>query len=378
MDKFITPKQVVLQLQPYINGKHTSDVFEEGVRAIKLDSNESTLSPSPRVLATLTEFIQKSALNWYPDIGSTKLINKLADYTGCPKEYIQTFNGSDNALETICRTFLEPKNEVILCMPTYDHFRVYAQSCDAKLIPVFGSTPFLPKTEKILEAITSQTKIIYIVNPNNPTGILYSQKDITRILSEAPHVLLIVDEAYFEFCQMTMASLVHKHPNLIITRSFSKAFGLAGLRCGYVLTHPKNLGSINKIRIGKNINTLAQIAACAALDDLDYMERYVSEVNAAKKWIVEKLRKEGLKVIVTPANYILIEVSQPQKVLDHLEEQMVFIRDRSFLPQLNGFIRITIGHQLLMERFWKIFKKIPSSYLVSKESKAPFFKHMSA
>ncbi len=348
----------------YLNGKHSHALLSQNARLMKLDSNEATISPSPRVTAALTSFIQEGPLNWYPDVDSRELIQKLAIYTGCPESFIQTFNGSDNALETICRTFIEPGDEVILCMPTYDHFRVYAESCDATLVPVFGKNPFLTKTEKLITVATNQTKLLYIVNPNNPTGLLYSVSEIERILKVLPDVLVIVDEAYFEFCGLTMASLVNQYPNLIVSRSFSKAFGLAGLRCGYILTHPDNLMAINKIRIGKNVNSLAQVAAVSALDDLEYMEHYVSEVKMARKWLAGKIRKMGLKIMETPANYILVEVAHPLQVIDHLETHQVFIRDRSFFPQLEGLIRISIGHQLLMERFWKVFEKIPTAFLV--------------
>src|SRR3990167_5759693 len=173
-----TPKKSVQALRPYVSGKNSSRLFEHGARVIKLDSNESSLPPPPRVMAALSEYIQKSPINWYPDLKAKELIDKLADYTGCPADFIQSFSGSDNALETVCKAFIEAGDEVILCMPTYDHFRVYAESNDARLIPVFGASTFTPKTERLIAAITDKTKIIYTVSPNNPTGMMYSQKDI--------------------------------------------------------------------------------------------------------------------------------------------------------------------------------------------------------
>lgn len=359
----IKPKKSVQQLTPYVNGKHSNLVFEQGPKVIKLDSNEASVAPSPRVIGALAEFVQRSSLNWYPDISSTDLIQRLADYTGLPVDHIQTFNGSDNALETICRTFLDAGDEVVLCMPTYDHFRLYAESCDATLVPVFGPSPFLSKVGPLLDAVTEKTKIIYLVNPNNPTGLLYTEREVRSILEGAKNALVIVDEAYFEFCGTSMAHLTQSYANLIVTRSFSKAFGLAGLRCGYVLTDPQNLTALNKVRVGKNINTLAQVAASAALDDLESIERYVNEVKVARSWLASKLTGLGLKVVETPANYLLLQVADPKGVIACLEEKNIFIRDRSFVPQLKGFVRITIGHQLLMERFWKAFQLIPMNLL---------------
>lgn len=359
-----TPKRSVQALRPYISGKNSSRLLQQSARIMKLDSNESSLPPSPRVMAALSEYIQKFPINWYPDLKAKELTDKLADYTGCPADFIQTFSGSDNALETICKTFIESGDEVILCMPTYDHFRVYAESNDARLVPVFGPSPFAPKTVKLIDAITAKTKIMYIVNPNNPTGMMYSKKDIELILQKAPQTIVIVDEAYFEFSGITMAGLVEKYRNLIVARSFSKAFGLAGLRCGYILTQPANLEPINKIRLGK-INSLTQVAACAALDDLEYVDRYVFEVRTAKKWLYEKLTEMGLNVIDTKANFLLVEVANPVTLAALLEESQVYVR--AALPQFEDFIRLTIGHQLLMERFYKVFKKVPEELLFAEE-----------
>lgn len=350
-------------MQGYKNANHGKALANPHARLMKLDSNESTVTPSPRVVAALSSYIQSGPLNWYPDVESVELIQKLSKYTGCQPTLIQTFNGSDNALETICKTFIEKNDEVILCMPSYDHFRLYAESCDAKLIYVHGQNPFEPKLSELLAALNENTKIVYIVNPNNPTGMMYSEKEIRKLLAKAPQALIIVDEAYYEFSGITMSHLVDEFNNLIVCRSFSKGFGLAGLRCGYIITHPDNLKWINKVRVGKNVNALAQIAATAALDDVEYMEHYVAEVKNARSWIAQKIRGLGLNVVETPANYILVNVAEPNKVEQFLEDQLVLIRDRSQVHQLKGFLRITIGHQLMMERFWKIFEKIPKEFL---------------
>ena len=153
----IQPKRSVANMAPYVNGNHTSHLFEMRARVMKLDSNESTVDPSPRVVSALAEFIHQSPLNWYPDIESVKLREALSEYTSAPIDCIQTFNGSDNALETICRTYLQKGDEVVLCMPAYDHFPLYAESCDATLVPVFGETPFASKPKELVNAVTPRT-----------------------------------------------------------------------------------------------------------------------------------------------------------------------------------------------------------------------------
>lgn len=359
----LTPRQSIKNLKPYQNGNHSKHLFDLGQRVIKLDSNEATGTPSPRVMVALSEFIQSSNLNWYPDVWSTELIQKLAHYTKLPAEFLQTFNGSDHALETICRTFLNEKDAVVVCAPSYDHFRVYAESCGAEIKYIFGATPYLNKKDFLISQINPDTKILYIVNPNNPTGFTYSESEIRQILGHCPRTLVIIDEAYFEFSKNTVIHLVSQFKNLIVTRSFSKAFGLAGLRIGYLAACPSLLTPINKIRVGKHVNSLAQVAACASLDDLEYMERYVSEVHSSKAWLVEKMQSLNLTVINTPANFILVKVANPGGLVHHLAAQNIFIRDRSQIPQLEGFVRISIGHQLLMERFWKIFKETSANLL---------------
>lgn len=359
----IQPKSSVKILKPYTNAKCNHLDTRTNSRIMKLDANESTISPSPRVMAALAEALRDVPLNWYPDVTSKKLTEALSLYTGLAKDCILTFNGSDHALENICRAYIENGLEVIVDMPTYDHFRLYAESSDAKIISVFGQNPYETKTKELIEAINDKTKIIYLVNPNNPTGVLYEEKEIRLLLNAAPHSLIIVDEAYFEFSGLSMAHLVKEYSNLIVTRSFSKAFGLAGLRCGYILSHPANLETINKVRVGKNINTMAQIAACAALEDLEYTEHYVAEVTVARKWLSEKLARKGIFVCPSAGNFILIKVADPHAVISHLEKNQIFIRDRSQFYQLGGTLRISIGHQLLMERFWKVFDTLPLDIL---------------
>lgn len=324
---------------------------------VKLDWNESGVSPSPRVKKALTRFIENSPLNWYPDVEARELRVELAKYVGLPIEYSQVFSGSDAALEYVARAFIDNGDEVVMQQPTYDNFRVYAESCGAVIRNVFGDDPFRVDMEKLLGEITAKTKIFYLVNPDNPTGRVYSRQEIIQILEKAPHALVIVDEAYYEFYGETMADLIKEYPNLLVSRSFSKAFGLAGLRCGYLLSHPDNLAAINKIRVGKNVSSLAQLAALTALEDVDYMKRYVRVVNEAKSWTVEQLQAINIKVVNTPANFIVVEVENVPTLLEFLRENNVYVRDRSYMPQMSGMIRISVGTRAQMEKVVEMFRR---------------------
>lgn len=357
-------KESILRLHPYQNGSHSEELILNHKKVLKLDSNEATNQPSPSVTAALLQYIQNGPINWYPDVESKSLCRALSDYVNLPTDHILSFNGSDHALETIARTFISSGDEVILFTPTYDHFRVYVESCDGRIINVAEDSD-QTLAQKISGQVNSRTKIIYVVNPNNPTGRLISKKEIAEAAGLFPETLFIIDEAYYEFCELTAKDLIPTHGNLVVTRSFSKAFGLAGLRCGYMLAQPQICEHVAKIRVGKNINALAQVAATAALEDLDHMKRYVEEVQLTKEWLISHLGDMGLTVKNTPLNFILLKTARPKKVTEYLKEHNIYVRDRSNLPGLEGCLRVTIGDQFLMKRFWRVFLEIPESYLFS-------------
>lgn len=363
-------KESILRLHPYQNGSHSEELILNHKKVLKLDSNEATNQPSPSVTAALLQYIQNGPINWYPDVESKSLCRALSAYVDLPADHILSFNGSDHALETIARTFINPGDEVILFTPTYDHFRVYVESCDGRIVNVPEDSD-QTLAQKIAGHANPRTKIIYIVNPNNPTGRLLSKKEIADAVALFPQILFIVDEAYYEFCELTARDLIPTHGNLVVTRSFSKAFGLAGLRCGYMLAQPQICEHVAKIRVGKNINALAQVAATAALEDLDHMKRYVEEVQLTKEWLISHLHDKGLTVKNTPLNFILLKTARPQKVAEYLKEHNIYVRDRSNLPGLEGCLRVTIGDQFLMKRFWRVFSEIPDAYLYDAARTAP-------
>lgn len=317
---------------------------------IKADWNEAGIEPSPKVLAAFQQFFRNEPLHWYPDVEATDLRQKLAAYCGCQFEQTQVFSGSDAALEYFCRAFLNPEDEVILRTPTYDNFRVYAQSMGATITAVKNDSPFSLDLAPILEAISPKTKIVYLVNPDNPTGVSYSTKELEKVLEKAAHALVVSDEAYFEFHGHSAVGLLTRYPNLVVSRSFSKAFALAGLRIGYLVADAAVLAVINKIRVGKNVNSLAQLAALAALDDPAYLEKYVTDVRSNRAWLCQELTTRGFVVQTTTANFIMVKVDNPTGLASHLKNAQIYIRDRSYLPQLEGYVRITVGTRAQAEK----------------------------
>ena len=358
----IRPNKAVSSLEKYVPASPEEGLFYTKEDYLKLDSNEATIRPSPLVFHRIQEFLFSGHINWYPDIEARELKTKLTRYTGRCFDEIQVFNGSDSALDCICRTYVDETDVVLAASPTYDKFRVFAESLGTKIEFIHSQDPFKSDIQNLIGRVTEKTKLIYLCNPNNPTGSEYGKHDIATLLEKLERGILIVDEAYYEYSGKTMADLIKKFDNLIITRSFSKAFGLASLRCGYILSDAENVSHINKIRDEKSVNAVALIAAAASLDDLDYMRKYVKEVNHAKKWLVKNLRLLGYQVISTPANFILLKVKEPRVFIRELSEDKILIRDRSQMSQLENHVRITVGH---MEQCKKLIKTVREKHKAS-------------
>lgn len=339
----IAPRLAVSTLQAYHGVTATARLLPRAGHDLRLDWNESTVPPSPLVFERLAAVLGSGQLNWYPDPTATALRRRLARYAGRPVSQVVVFNGSDSALDCVARTFVGESDEVLICAPCYDNFRVFVEALGARVQQVLGPDPFRPDTAGLLARIGAATRLIYLCNPNNPTGRLYRPPQIEQVLRALNGGLLIVDEAYFEFSGVTAAGLLDRYDHLVVTRSFSKAFGLAGLRCGYVLTSARVARLLNRVRNGKEVNLLAQVASAAALDDLPHVRAYVREVRRARAWLVRTLRDRGYDVIATPANFVLLRVDDPPRLVARLEALGVRVRDRSQMPQLERCVRVTVG-----------------------------------
>jgi histidinol-phosphate aminotransferase len=352
------PTPVVAGLEAYRVVSSRSRFFQSANGALKLDWNEATAPPSPRVFEALASFLATGRLNWYPDPDATELRRRLSKYTGRPSSGIQVFNGSDSALDYLARTFLGAGDHVLICSPCYDNFRVSVESAGADVERVYSKSPFTADARHLAGRIRPNTRLVYISNPNNPTGRMYTVAELDLVLRRLEQGLLVVDEAYYEFAGRTAATLLDRHAHLVIARSFSKAFGLAGVRCGYLLASPALLRHVNKLRNGKDVNALAQVAAASALEDLDHVRAYVAEVKRARAWLVAALRARGHQVVSAPANFILLHSGDPGGLVKRLEARGIYVRDRSYLPQLEAFVRITVGTRSQCRRVVEVLDEV--------------------
>lgn len=279
-----------------------------------------------------------------------------------------SFPGSDNALECICRCYLEYEDKVIMLKPTYDNFEVFAASCGAKLINYQLEKPYNLNFANFIEFIEkNDPKVIYLVSPNNPCGYIIDPEQVSIICQKFPETLVICDQAYIEFAQYADCKhLVEKFNNIIITRTFSKAFSLAGIRLGYVISNHNVLKIISKIRNGKNISMISQIIGIKILKNFDKYTKWINSVIHLRDMIYNDLIKLGLVAYKSHGNFILFEINSSQLFLAELKRKNVYIRDK--ILSTDGGIRITITNKKSMN----IFMKILNEYISNKENQFYF------
>ena len=311
---------------------------------LRLDFNENTSGCSPSVIKALRS-ATRDFLSTYPEY--TNLRKQLAEYCNVGPEQVIPTNGTDEAIKAIMETYLEPgKDEVIIPVPTYAMFAFYAQLNSAAIRAVPYNNDLSFPTEKVLGAISRKTKVVVLVNPNNPTGTSIEEQGIIRIVEKANtnDAVVLIDEAYAQFSGRTSISLIKKFDNLFITQTFSKAFGLAGLRLGYILSNKKNVALIKKVLSPYSVNAVAALCASAAMKDQAYMKKYVAETNESKNMLYRELDNLGVPYCRSDANFVLLRIGPRCALLCRkLKEKGILVRDRSADQLLDGCVRITLG-----------------------------------
>ncbi len=352
-------KSYINKIKPYNVCSHKiwtlSD--DEKKKSLKLDWNEATIPPSPYVEKAVKELVDKADFyNLYPSCENKKLLEKLSEYLDIPTENIQYFSSSDSLHEYIARTYLGVGDNVVIQGPSYDNFRLTAETSGAHIIFSEVDDDFKFNAQKFEADIKkSNPKLVYIVNPNNPVGYCHSKKYIEHLVSKFPKILFLLDEAYAEFSGVTCKELVLKYRNILITRTMSKAFALANFRIGYLISSKDNIQAISKIRNPKNITTINQTAAIAALSDIAYMQSYVSEVKKAKAAFISGLKKYQKDITVYPSesNFLIMKFNSELKKQDMyrwLDKHNIYVRMLSQSPKVYNCLRITIGTTEQMQK----------------------------
>lgn len=352
----------IYRIKPYIPGKPIEEVQRElGLKsAIKLASNENPLGPSPKAVSAAKKAL--FAVNRYPDGGSYYLKNALSAFLGIKPENIVIGNGSDEIIVLTLRAFLNAGEEVIISRPTFLIYELASeiQSASVRFAPLKN---LRYDVNKIVSLISGKTRIIFIANPDNPTGTYLTAGEIEYLVSKTPgKTVLFFDEAYFEFAKDIKdypKSLKYLNTkNVIITRSFSKVYGLAGLRIGYGMAKKDIIECLDKVREPFNVNSVAQKAAIAALKDTDFVKKTKSLVGKGKSYIYDQFDSLGIDYIPSAANFILFKMgSNSNAVYSKLLARGIIVREMSSW-KLNNFIRVTVGTEAENREFIRALKEV--------------------
>jgi histidinol-phosphate aminotransferase len=326
---------------------------------IKLASNENPLGPSPAALAAMKKALR--ALHMYPDGNAYYLKQKLAGKLDVTPAHLVLGNGSNDIIEFLGHALLGPGDEMVVSQYCFAIYPIVARLLGARVITV-PARDYGHDLPAMLRAVTVNTRLVFVANPNNPTGTLAPAADVRRLVAELPEgVVLAMDEAYFEFLDkpVDLLPLVRagKKPNLILLRTFSKIYGLAGLRMGYGIGHPEFIAALEKIRQPFNINSLAQSAALAALDDAAHVRKTRENNFKGRKFLEKALAAMKIPVVPSAANFVLAQVGAGQDVFEKLQRQGIITRPMGGY-QLPEWIRISVGTPAENQRCVKALRQI--------------------
>ncbi len=344
------PREAVRKMAPY----HPPTGGRSG--KLRLDFNENTIGCSENVTRYIVENLTEESLTIYPEY--TEVRADLSKYFRVADEEMVLTNGTDEAIQVLINTYVDDDDDVLILKPAYAMYRFYAEVAGASIreIEYRPGTLAFPLQE-LLTAIHPDTKAILISNPNNPTGTGIDLESITKILKRAPQAAVLIDEAYYEFSGVTALGLIKEYPNLFVTRTFSKVFGMAAMRFGCMFSQASNVAFLRKAQSPYSVNALAALAARGAVRDSAYIQRYVGEVLAARELLYVGLEKLNIPYIKSQANFVLFFAGDRSiPIRDKLRELGVLIRDRSY--EIAGCVRVTVGTRDQIRKFLSALETI--------------------
>ncbi len=313
-----------------------------------LDFNERTVPVADHIREALSAFVDSGRLQMYPSYGD--IAQRIAEYAGVLDGQVMITNGSDHGIELIIRSACEPGDEIIIPAPS---FAMYGQVAGVENLvvvePQYSFEDGYP-VEQVIASVTDKTRVVVVCNPNNPSGTLVSAEDVVRIAKAAPRAAILVDECYFEYSGVTVAAHLNECPNLVITRTFSKTWGLPSIRFGYILSAAENIQTLLNVRGPYDINQFAVVAVSAALEKPDLSMAYVEEVMTQSKPMMEAfLNEHGLRFWPSAANYLWVFPEDPVLWCETLEKSHILVRPKADLDGRQG-VRITLGTREQTER----------------------------
>ncbi|MGB8312531.1 MAG: histidinol-phosphate transaminase [Halobacteriota archaeon] len=328
----------------YIPGKTSEEVARVyGIKPeniIKLGSNENPLGASPKAVEAIIRHVHEISV--YPSPGYPDLKNAITSYTGFQASRIMVGNGSDDLLNILIRHLVKPGNTVVIPIPTYSYYEVIVAAGHGKCVFVNRNSDFSINAENVLDAVTEKTRIVFICSPNNPTGNIVRKEELVELL-QLTDCFIVLDEAYVEFASENYINLVNEFDNLIVLRTFSKLFGLAGLRLGYAIANESIASEYNNLTLAFSVNQLAVRAGVAALSDGQFIEKTLSVVEEGREYLTEKI---PFKVYPSEANFMYVDVTPytSQEISEYLLKTGIIVRECStFRGCGQNAVRITVG-----------------------------------
>ena len=348
----------IQNIEPYVPVDSTEQLIKStGIKSediIRLNANENPYGPPPGIL----DMIKNSDLSIYPDSFQRKLRSALKSYLGIGTSELIAGAGSDELIDLLFRSFVNPGDSIIDCDPTFGMYSFGARVAGANIQSVPRTSTWDVDVENVISKVTSTTKIIFLASPNNPTGNLLREEELLAILKT--RIIVVVDETYFEFSGVSLAKFTKEYQNLVILRSFSKWAGIAGLRIGYMISNAKIIENIIKIKQPYNVNVAAEIAAINILSKPAIAIEKVKRIIKDKKIFEANLEKiEGIKLFPSNGNFVLIEFLDfdGEEIYNELALKGIFVRKFSH-PRLYQMLRFSIGTESQMEYVTSIMKKL--------------------
>jgi histidinol-phosphate aminotransferase len=368
MQKKLVPDYIE-KLETYQAGKPIDELArEKGLKKIsKLASNENPLGPSPFAIREMTNALWD--VHRYPDMFAHELKKSLCELYKLKPENIILGNGSEGIMGYIVRAFLQPNEEVVTSENTFIGFLILARSVGAKLVQVPGRLDYKYDVEAMAKKITPNTKIVYIANPDNPTGTYITREEFDFLMKHVPeHTIVILDEAYFEFAQGQWDfpdSMTYRYDNVITLRTFSKAYGLSGIRCGYGFGHEHLIGNLHKVKLPFEPSLIAQRGAYGALTDYPHLLRTLENNKTQYEQLFNYLGTNGFHPIPSVTNFVTVKTGSEEKSLylyNELLNHGVIIRPlrANLMPD---HVRISLGTSQEMEHFYEAMDEVLPRYI---------------
>lgn len=332
----------------------TYQIFNSGrIEKVRLDLNENAWGCSPKVLEAL-QHLSAEDVSLYPAYDSS--IKQIADHHLVGVGNVIISNGADDSIRCVFDCFVEAGDEILLPIPNYGMFDIYGRIRGAKMREVLYNDDFSFPVEKALAAISPKIKLIIIVNPANPLGTVISEKELIQILGKASDSIVLLDETYWHFVGKSHIQLIKKYPNLIVVQTFSKAYGLTGLRLGMLFSAEENIQHLAKVNLPFAVNTLALKAGCAALKDQDFVWQVVRNIKIESQFLQQELGKLGVETKACHTNFLLIKVGpRADKIYRELQHRDILVRNLNKYPLLEGYLRISIGRREDNQKFMEAF-----------------------